>query len=528
MKGIHTTLGGLGIVEDEQGTRTGRAALVLESLFFRPLGNEVGLGRGAQAPENVALKCGCAAHLLILVPMPTLPRIHPLPLSPNEAADVLARLHAAGADGRALPAGAVPPPAPWGVIPAAGVGARSGLPMPKQYAGLGAEGLPMLAHTIAALAQAPGMAGIVVVLSPAEGQDDGPYTRARVADALVKLNVGLPVLPVLCGGSSRGRSVLGAAELFVAAGLAHTPLWVHDAARPWVPRECLDALGAAWSQRSAPGIPLNGHADVVADCMVLGLPVLETLHSASPDRAAPSRDGLWSAQTPQIAMAEHLQRALTRMPEATDEATALRAQGHRLGFVVGHPINRKLTLPQDFADSVPMTSSSNIPLPPVRMGTGYDVHALVEGRPLVLGGVTIPHTHGLLGHSDADALLHAIADALLGAAGLGDIGRHFPDTDPQYAGADSRVLLRSVVERVRAQGLVPAQVDATIIAQAPKLSPHIDRMVANIQEDLGTPWVNVKATTTEHLGFTGRREGIAAEAVAVLVPHSVPNAAGAR
>lgn len=153
-----------------------------------------------------------------------------------------------------------------------------------------------------------------------------------------------------------------------------------------------------------------------------------------------------------------------------------------------------------------------------RIGQGFDVHALVTGRPLVIGGVTIPHDRGLLGHSDADVLLHAITDALLGAAGLGDIGRHFPDTDPAFAGADSRVLLRESARRVRESGLGVGNVDATIIAQAPRMAPHIPAMVACIAEDLGVPVsrVNVKAKTTERLGFTGRGEGIAAEAVVLL------------
>ena len=155
-----------------------------------------------------------------------------------------------------------------------------------------------------------------------------------------------------------------------------------------------------------------------------------------------------------------------------------------------------------------------------RIGSGFDVHALVEGRPLVVGGVTIPHSRGLLGHSDADVLLHAIADALLGALALGDIGRHFPDSDAAYAGADSRVLLRRVMDLVTARGYEIGNVDATLMAQAPKLAPHIDAMCANIAADLrcAADRVSVKATTTERLGFTGREEGIAAQAVALLMP----------
>lgn len=155
---------------------------------------------------------------------------------------------------------------------------------------------------------------------------------------------------------------------------------------------------------------------------------------------------------------------------------------------------------------------------PFRVGQGYDVHALVEGRPLIVGGVTIPHSHGLAGHSDADVLLHAVTDAVLGAAGLGDIGRHFPDTDPAYAGADSRVLLRDACAKVHAAGWRVINVDATVHAQVPKIGPHAPAMQANIAADLGiTPSdVNIKAKTNESLGFLGRREGMAATVVALI------------
>ena len=154
----------------------------------------------------------------------------------------------------------------------------------------------------------------------------------------------------------------------------------------------------------------------------------------------------------------------------------------------------------------------------MRIGQGFDVHALVVGRKLIIGGVTIPFEKGLDGHSDADVLLHAITDALFGAAGLGDIGRHFPDTDPKFKGADSRVLLREAAKRVREAGFAVVNIDATIIAQAPKMAPHIPAMVKRIAEDVGIAAgdVNVKAKTTEFLGFTGRGEGIAAEAVVLL------------
>jgi 2-C-methyl-D-erythritol 2,4-cyclodiphosphate synthase len=158
------------------------------------------------------------------------------------------------------------------------------------------------------------------------------------------------------------------------------------------------------------------------------------------------------------------------------------------------------------------------PIPPFRIGQGYDCHALVSGRKLIIGGVDIPHTTGLLGHSDADVLLHAITDALFGAAGLGDIGRHFPDTDTRFKGADSRLLLREAVKRVAAAGYAIGNIDATIIAQAPKMAPHIPQMTINIANDLGISHgqVNIKAKTNEKLGYLGREEGIASEAVVLI------------
>ncbi len=161
----------------------------------------------------------------------------------------------------------------------------------------------------------------------------------------------------------------------------------------------------------------------------------------------------------------------------------------------------------------------------MRIGQGFDVHALVEGRPLIIGGVTIPHTHGLLGHSDADVLLHAITDALLGAAGLGDIGRHFPDTDSKYLGADSRALLREAYQRVREAGWGIVNIDATIHAQAPKIGPHVMAMIANIAADLEVDpaAINIKAKTNEGLGHLGRKEGIAANVVSLLAREELKN-----
>jgi 2-C-methyl-D-erythritol 2,4-cyclodiphosphate synthase len=182
-------------------------------------------------------------------------------------------------------------------------------------------------------------------------------------------------------------------------------------------------------------------------------------------------------------------------------------------LVMGDEANNKITFADDLQG---WQTRKGRRMSSIRIGQGFDVHALGEGRRLVMGGVEIPYHLGLVGHSDADVLLHAVSDAILGAVGLGDIGQHFPDTDAAYSGADSRVLLRHVVALARQEGFAVTQVDATIIAQAPKMAPHIPSMVDNLREDTQTRLVNVKATTTEKLGFTGRGEGIAAQAVVLL------------
>jgi 2-C-methyl-D-erythritol 2,4-cyclodiphosphate synthase len=211
-----------------------------------------------------------------------------------------------------------------------------------------------------------------------------------------------------------------------------------------------------------------------------------------------------------------LRKALAQIDDdlATDEAAAVEALGLSPKLVPGNTSNFKVTFPDDLAIAAAILDKRSS----MRIGQGFDVHAFAEGRKLIIGGVEIPYERGLLGHSDADVLLHAICDALLGAAALGDIGKHFPDTDPRYRGADSRSLLRHVAALVREQGYRVANVDATIVAQAPKMAPHIVSMVANIAADLGIAAnsVNVKATTTERLGFTGRGEGIAAQAICLL------------
>jgi 2-C-methyl-D-erythritol 4-phosphate cytidylyltransferase/2-C-methyl-D-erythritol 2,4-cyclodiphosphate synthase len=372
----------------------------------------------------------------------------------------------------------------------------------------------MLIQTLLALRPMmgrPDAAGLLVVVSPEDVGWVETGCSQRLRDTW---GPSAPVLVAPIGGASRADSVLSGLALL--AGLDATEAdWVavHDAARPGLSRLALDRL-------LDEGLGSE-------DGALLALPVPDTLKRSAgagapeaPIRAVDTLDrtGLWAAQTPQLFPLHRLRSALEGARAVTDEASAMEQAGARPLLVMGETANRKYTFVEDFEDHSRMPSNANTAPPWPRVGTGFDVHALVEGRALIIGGVTIPHSRGLLGHSDADVLLHAISDAILGAAGLGDIGKHFPDSDAQYKGADSRVLLRSVVERVQAAGLQVFQIDATIIAQAPKMAPHIPQMMANLTADTRAPWVNVKATTTEHLGFTGREEGIAAQASAVLVP----------
>jgi len=218
---------------------------------------------------------------------------------------------------------------------------------------------------------------------------------------------------------------------------------------------------------------------------------------------------------------EAYERARAEDLDVTDDASLVERMGHPIYVSEGHVDNFKVTTPDDLARAQWLLERrEGVARPSLRVGSGYDVHALLEGKDLILGGVKLDHPKGLRGHSDADVLFHAISDALLGAAALGDIGRHFADTDASFRGADSARLAARVVEIVAESGWRPSNVDATVICQQPKLSPHIEAMRGNIARALGLPvdCVSVKATTTERLGFEGRGEGIAAEAVVLLTP----------
>lgn len=378
------------------------------------------------------------------------------------------------------------------LIVAAGRGTRFGGDVPKQYRLLG--GQPVLRHSLAIFAAHPGVRAVRVVIHP---DDRALYDRAAA---------GLHLLDPVSGGAERQESVrLGLESL---KGQGFDAVLVHDAARPQVSRSLISRV-------------IAGLED--ADGAVPAVPVTDTLKRVGADSmvaATVPRDGLWRAQTPQGFRFSPL---LTAHRAAvgqvlTDDAAVMEAAGGQVRLVPGEAGNGKITLPEDLAadDALP---SPSVMLP--RTGMGFDVHAFAPGDAITLCGVRIPHTARLSGHSDADVALHALADALYGAVGAGDIGRHFPPSEARWKGADSALFLSHARDLVTALGGRIAHVDVTVICEAPKVGPHRAAMVARLAAllDVREDRVSVKATTTEGLGFTGRREGIAAQAIAtVLMP----------
>lgn len=303
------------------------------------------------------------------------------------------------------------------------------------------------------------------------------------------------------GGATRSASVR--AGLGALTAPAARPVLVHDAARPFVGRAHVETLLAA----------LDG-----ADGAIPTLPVPDTLKRGDGVvDATVSREGLWRAQTPQAFRLGELQAAYARWPageEPTDDASVVERAGGRVVMTQGDPLLMKLTYPEDFMLAEQLSGGRRI----VRMGQGIDAHRFGPGDTVWLGGVAIPHDRGLVGHSDADCALHALTDAVLGAIGDGDIGEHFPPSDPQWKGASSDRFLIHAVERVAARGGTILNADLTLICERPKIRPHRDAMRARIAELLGLPLdrVSVKATTTEGMGFTGREEGLMAQAVVAV------------
>ncbi len=369
------------------------------------------------------------------------------------------------------------------LIVAAGKGERLGGDVPKQYRMLG--GKPVLRWAVEALIRHPAVNALRVVIG--QGQ------RELAAATLGGLDVG----PFIEGGVERADSVR--AGLNAISGDA---VLVHDAARPFCPPVVVDRLLASLEF-------FEGATPV--------LPVGDTVARATDRLNEPvDRTGLVRVQTPQAFRLDALRQAYGAWSGSapTDETTVLRAAGMDVAAVAGDPALEKLTSPADFERAEEWVASRLIP----RTGMGFDVHAFSGDGPIMLGGVAVPHSRGLAGHSDADVVLHAITDALLGAGGLGDIGEHFPPSDPIWKGMSSDRFLGHAVDLLRAKGAIIDHVDCTIIAEEPKVGPHRSAMRTRIAEIAGltVDQVSIKATTTEGLGFTGRREGIAAQAVASI------------
>lgn len=369
------------------------------------------------------------------------------------------------------------------LIVAAGSGTRMGGDLPKQYRLIGGKAL--LAHAVDALASHPRITAVRVVIGA--GQEE------LAAETLGDRDVG----DVIIGGEERSDSVK--------AGLAAIPdgvVLIHDAARPFCPHDVIDRLLDALDK---------------ADGAVPALPVADTLaRGAGRLDEMVERKNMLRIQTPQAFHVEDLRYALdeVRGRGATDESSILVAAGLKVATVEGSPDLEKITTAADFARAEKQMASSLIS----RTGMGFDVHAFGGDGPIMMGGIEIPHHRGLAGHSDADVVLHSITDALLGAAGLGDIGQHFPPSDPQWKDADSSIFLAHAAGLVRNHGGIVDFVDCTVVCETPKIGPYREAMRNRVADILTLPpsSVSIKATTTEKLGFAGRGEGIAAQAVATI------------
>jgi 2-C-methyl-D-erythritol 4-phosphate cytidylyltransferase/2-C-methyl-D-erythritol 2,4-cyclodiphosphate synthase len=388
------------------------------------------------------------------------------------------------------------------LIVAAGRGSRAGEGLPKQYRSIG--GRPVLARTLEVFLDHPQIDGVATAIHP---DDLELYRSATAGLASAKL------LPPAFGGDSRQESVLNGLRALA----SHAPdlVLVHDAARPFVTAGLIDRAIAA-AVRSGAAIP--------------GTPVTDTIKVIDEEAratATPERRLLRAVQTPQAfnfdtLLNVHLQAAEQKRFSFTDDAALIEWADLPVVVFDGDPTNIKLTHPADFDEAERRLGGASMTLIS-RMGTGFDVHAFGEGDHIWLGGLRVPHTRGVMAHSDGDVILHALTDALLGALADGDIGTHFPPSDPQWRGASSDRFLAYAAERVRARGGVIDHLDVTLLCEAPRLGPHREAMRARIAEIVGLRigQVSLKATTTEKLGFTGRSEGIAAQAAAtVRLPES--------
>jgi 2-C-methyl-D-erythritol 4-phosphate cytidylyltransferase / 2-C-methyl-D-erythritol 2,4-cyclodiphosphate synthase len=369
------------------------------------------------------------------------------------------------------------------IIVAAGRGTRAGGDLPKQWQIL--AGRPVVAHAIDAFrchAQR-----LVLVIHP----EDRPRAAALGADVLL-----------VEGGETRDQSVRNALEALAGDGITH--VLIHDGARPLVPEAVIARVLAALETH-----PGAAPALAVTDALWRG--------AAGLVAGTQDRSGLWRAQTPQGFHFAAILAAHRAYPgQAADDVEVARAAGLDVAIVEGNEANLKLTFPGDFARAEAILKGRDMD---VRLGNGYDVHAFTAGDHVWLCGVAVPHDKALLGHSDADVGMHALTDAIYGALAEGDIGRHFPPSDPQWKGAASHIFLRHAAELMRARGYALGNCDVTLVCERPKIGPHAAAMQAALADIMGVEVgrVSVKATTSERLGFTGREEGIAALATACLV-----------
>ncbi|WP_336172888.1 bifunctional 2-C-methyl-D-erythritol 4-phosphate cytidylyltransferase/2-C-methyl-D-erythritol 2,4-cyclodiphosphate synthase [Ensifer sp. MJa1] len=385
------------------------------------------------------------------------------------------------------------------VIVAAGRGERAGQSTegPKQYRTV--SGRPVIAHTLDTFATWPGAGPIVVVIHP---DDEELFKAAR------KHSVAGDVV-IVHGGATRQMSVLAGLEALARIGSRY--VMIQDAVRPFADHALLSRCAAALSDDVKAVLPAVAVADTLKRADKDGV-VMETV----------PRDGLYGAQTPQTfdlaaILGAHRSAAKSGRTDFTDDASIAEWAGHKVVLVEGTVDNVKLTLKRDI--TMADEKLKQAALPDVRTGNGYDVHQLVEGDGVTICGVFIPHTKKLSGHSDADVALHALTDALLATCGAGDIGDHFPPSDPQWKGAPSRIFLEHAARIVRERGGVITNADVSLIAEAPKVGPHRLTMRENLAEMLAISLdrCSVKATTNERLGFVGRDEGIAAIATATVV-----------
>lgn len=374
------------------------------------------------------------------------------------------------------------------LIAAAGCGSRMKSAVPKQF--LTVANIPILALTLIVFEQNRDIDEIVVVT---RASDISLVTELAKEYKISKLT------HIIEGGKTRQESVTNGLK-----AVSGEYVLIHDGARPFVTDiQISEVISAARNFGAA----------------ALGIPVTDTLKYAEDDFVCSTHDRskLYSIQTPQAFKTREIlkahETALKNNIAVTDDCSVFEAIGRKIKIVSGSSLNIKITTPEDLILAEAIINKTEAYK--MRIGMGYDVHKLVKDRKLILGGVEVPYELGLLGHSDADVLLHAISDAMLGAMSLGDIGKHFPDTDDKWKGADSRKLLIAVNELLQKKGAAVSNIDATVIAQKPKLAEYIPLMIKNISEDLNIPEdsISIKATTTEKLGFCGRSEGIAAEAV---------------